>query len=131
MVTETGYGMSRRLSIPYEEVLPMTKDTLKAEGFGVLTEIDVKATLREKLQADFRRYVILGVCNPSLAHRALQTELDIGLMLPCNVVVYEEGGGSVVSAFDPEVAMGLAGNPDLAEIARDAKAGLRRAMDAL
>jgi uncharacterized protein (DUF302 family) len=131
MVTETAYGMSRRLPIPYEEALPITKDALKAEGFGVLTEIDVKETLREKLQADFRRYVILGVCNPSLAHRALLTELDIGLMLPCNVVVYEEGEGSVVSAIDPEAAIGLAGNPDLAEIARDAKAGLRGALDAL
>ncbi len=131
MVTETGYGMSRRLPIPYEEALLMTKDALKAEGFGVLTEIDVKETLREKLQADFRKYNIIGACNPTLAHRALQTELEIGLLLPCNVIVYEDGDKSVVTAIDPEAAMGVVGNEAIAGIAREAKDRLRRALGAL
>jgi len=109
MVTETAYGLSRRLSLPYEEALPRVKDALKDEGFGVLTEIDVKETLRQKLQADFRRYDIIGACN---------------------VVVYEEDdGGTTVAAFDPEAAMGLAANPALEAVAREAKARLKRAIE--
>lgn len=131
MVTQTAYGLSRRLSMPYEEALRRVKDALKEEGFGVLTEIDVKETLREKLQADFRKYDIIGACNPPLAHRALQSETEVGLLLPCNVVVYEEGEGSVVAAFDPEAAMGLADNPALEEIAREAKERLKRALKSL
>jgi uncharacterized protein (DUF302 family) len=131
MLTQTGYGLSRRLSIPYEEALQRVKAALKEEGFGVLTEIDVKGTLREKLQADFRKYDIIGACNPPLAHRALQAEIEVGLLLPCNVVVYEEGEGSVVTAFDPQAAMGLAGNPALEEIAREAKERLERALESL
>lgn len=130
-LTETGYGLSRRIDVPYDEALRRTKEALKAEGFGVLTEIDVKETLREKLQADFRRYDIIGACSPPLAHRALQEELQIGLLLPCNVIVYEEDGGTVVAAFDPEAAMGLAGNPAVADVAREAKARLRRALESL
>ena len=131
MVTETAYGMSRRLSLPYEEALPRVKDALKDEGFGVLTEIDVKETLREKLQADFRKYDIIGACNPPLAHRALEAELEIGLLLPCNVIVYEQGEGSVVTAVDPEAAMSISGNRALGEIAQEAKAGLKRALERL
>ncbi len=130
MVTETAYGMSRRLRFPYEEALKRVKDALKEEGFGVLTEIDVKETLRQKLQTDFRKYDIIGACNPHLAHRALQAEMQVGLLLPCNVIVYEDDeGGSTVPACDPEAAMGLAGNPALAEIAHDAKARLKRAIE--
>ena len=129
MVSQGAYGLSRRGTLPYEEALQRVKDALKEEGFGVLTEIDVKDTLRQKLQVDFRKYDIIGACNPPLAHRALQSELEIGLLLPCNVIVYEEDGGSVVAAFDPETGLGLAGNPALEEIARDAKARLTRALE--
>ncbi len=131
MVTQAKYSISTRLSLSYDEALQRVKAALKEEGFGVLTEIDVKETLREKLQADFRRYDIIGACNPQLAQRALQTELDVGLLLPCNVIVYEDDGGSVVAAFDPEAAMGLADNSGLSEIAREAKDRLRRALESL
>ena len=131
MSTQAKYSISTRLSLTYDEALQRVKVALKEEGFGVLTEIDVKETLREKLQTDFRRYDIIGACNPQLAHRALQAELDVGLLLPCNVVVYEDDGGSVVAAFDPEVAMGLADIPDLSEIAREAKERLQRALERL
>ena len=131
MVTQAKYSISTRLSLTYDEALLRVKAALKEEGFGVLTEIDVKETLSEKLQVDFRRYDIIGACNPQLAHRALQAELDVGLLLPCNVIVYEDDGGSVVAAFDPEAAMGLADNPGLSEIAREAKDRLRRALESL
>ena len=131
MVTETGYGLSKRLSVPYEEALPLVKDALKDEGFGVLTEIDVKETLREKLQADFRKYLIIGACNPPLAHKALQAELQVGLLLPCNVIVYEEDEGTVVAAIDPEAAMSITGNEALAEIAQEARERLKRAIERL
>ena len=131
MVTQAKYSISTRLSLTYDEALQRVKAALKEEGFGVLTEIDVRETLREKLQVDFRRYDIIGACNPQLAHRALQAELDVGLLLPCNVIVYEDDGGSVVAAFDPEAAMGLADNPGLSEIAREAKERLRRALESL
>jgi uncharacterized protein (DUF302 family) len=131
MVKREAHGLARRLAIPYEEALSRAKDALKEEGFGVLTEIDVKATLHDKLDAEFRKYDIIGACNPPLAHRALQTELEIGLLLPCNVIVYEDGEGSVVSAFDPEAAMGLADNPALEQIAREAKSRLKRVIERL
>ena len=107
------YGISVRLGIPYEQAVEAATSALKAEGFGVLTEIDVKATLKKKLDADFRKYVILGTCNPPLAHNALSTDLERGLLLPCNVIVYEEGDGSVVSAIDPVAAMGIVDRPEL------------------
>ena len=129
MVTQTAYGLTRQLPLPYDEALERVKGALKEEGFGVLTEIDVKKTLQEKLQEDFRRYHIIGACNPPLAHRALQAELDVGLLLPCNVVVYEENGASVVSALDPEAAMGITGNDALNEVAKEAKARLTRALE--
>ena len=94
-------GIQKRLAAPYDAVLAKLPDALKSEGFGVLTQIDVRETLREKLGVDFRRYKILGACNPTLAHRALQAELAIGVMLPCNVVVYEDGDHTVVTAVDP------------------------------
>jgi uncharacterized protein (DUF302 family) len=97
-------------------------DALKQEGFGVLTEIDVKATLKAKLDQDFRRYVILGACNPNLAHRALSTELGIGLLLPCNVCVWEEEGGSVVSIARPDAMFQVVNNPDVQPVADEADA---------
>ncbi len=123
------YGISVTTPRPYEEALAAMKAALKDEGFGVLTEIDVKATMAEKLGVDFRRYDIIGACNPPLAHKALSSELDIGLLLPCNVIVYEaDGGGSVVAALDPSAMMGMADNEGLAEVAADAKARLERAL---
>lgn len=131
MVTQTAYGLSKELDMPYDDALERVKDALKSEGFGVLTEIDMQATLKEKLQVDFRKYQIIGACNPPLAHKALQAELQIGLLLPCNVIVYEENDGTTVAAFDPVAAMGLAQNSDLEDIAREAKARLRRALESL
>ena len=106
---------------------------LKAEGFGVLTTIDVQQTLKTKLNRDFRKYMILGACNPALADRALQTELEIGLLLPCNVIVYETGTGqSVVAAMAPLAALGVVGaNSALQDVAREADERLRRALAAL
>ena len=104
---------------------------LKNEGFGVLTEIDVQATLKQKLDADFLKYVILGACNPSLAHQALNTELEIGLLLPCNVIVYEDDGGSVVSIVDPLSMLGVVDSPDLDPVAQEARTRLLRVMDAV
>lgn len=127
------YGMSITVPLPYERAVERVREALGAEGFGVLTEIDVRATLKKKLDADFRPYVILGACNPPLAHRALTAERDIGLLLPCNVVVYagEGEGESVVAAVDPEVSLGRVGNPALAPLASDVKARLRRVLDAM
>jgi uncharacterized protein (DUF302 family) len=120
------------LDLPYEQAREAAIEALKQEGFGVLTEIDVKATLKKKLEADFRKYSILGACNPPLAHRALRTELEIGLMLPCNVIVYEkEGGGSVVSIVDPISMLGVVDNADLEPVADEARARLKRVAEAL
>lgn len=130
-MTEKRYGITTRLEVPYEEAVEKTKAALKQEGFGVLTEIDVKATLKKKLDADFRKYVILGACNPSLAHRALQAELQIGLLLPCNVIVYEEDGGAVVSAIDPLAAMSIAESPALEEVATTVNAKLSCVIESL
>ena len=120
-----------RLEVPYEEAVEVVTAALKAEGFGVLTEIDVKATMKKKLDADFRKYAILGACNPPLAHRALSTELEIGLLLPCNVIVYEEDGGSVVSIVDPISMLGVVDSPELQPVADEARARLGRVAKAL
>ncbi len=119
-------GFAIKLSLPYDEAIQRATAALKEEGFGVLTTIDVKETLKQKLNADFRRYAILGACNPPLAHRALNTDLDVGLLLPCNVIVYEEDGGSVVSIVDPLVMLGVMNNPALEPIAKDARGKLQR-----
>jgi uncharacterized protein (DUF302 family) len=129
---ETRYGLRLDLKAPYEEALERTKTALQKEGFGVLTTIDVQATLKQKLGRDFRKYVILGACNPPLADRALHAELEIGLLLPCNVVVYErEAGTSSVAAMAPLPAMGIVGNRELEDVAREADARLRRALQSL
>lgn len=120
-----------RLNQPFEEALEQVTNALKAEGFGVLTKIDVKETLKQKLNAEFRNYVILGACHPPLAHRALTTELEIGLLLPCNVIVYEDDGGSVVAITDPKAMLGIVQGDELAAIADDARARLRRVAEAL
>ena len=128
---QTRYAFSTKVALPYQEAVRRTTELLKEEGFGVLTEIDVRKTMREKLNADFRPYVILGACNPHLAHRAFQAELGIGLLLPCNVIVYEEGDGSVVSVMDPRAALEIAGNDALRPIAEDARARLDRVIQKL
>jgi len=131
MITETAYGLSTQIALPYDEALPRVKEALKEVGFGVLTEIDVQDTIRQKLGKEFRRYGIIGACNPQLAHRALEAEIQVGLLLPCNVIVYEAGEETTVAAFDPEAAMGLADNPALAEVAREAKSLLKQALERL
>ena len=124
-------GMTVHLDTSYEQAVPQVTAALKAEGFGVLTEIDVQATFKKKLNADFRRYVILGACNPPLAHKALTASLDIGLLLPCNVIVYEEGAGTVVSFVDPLTMLGMTDAVGLGEVAQEARTRLERVRDAL
>jgi uncharacterized protein (DUF302 family) len=120
------------LNMPYEQALERTTAALKDQGFGVLTTIDVRQTLKQKLDRDFRKYVILGACNPSLADRALHTELEIGLLLPCNVIVYErEPGTSSVAAMAPLPTMGIIGNKELEAVAREADSRLRNALGEL
>ncbi len=125
------YGFGTTLEVSYEEAIPLVKAALKAEGFGVLTEIDVKQTLKEKLGAEMAPYVILGACNPPLAHRALTAEPEIGLLLPCNVVVRAEGDRTRVEVADPKAMLGIVGNPELGVIATEAKQRLQRAVAAL
>ena len=129
---ETNYGLKVTLNVPYETAVSRATDALKAQGFGVLTTIDVQQTLKARLDRDFRKYVILGACNPTLAARALDAELDVGLLLPCNVVVYESAPQtSVVVAMAPLAALGIVGNnPALGEVAREADQRLRAALAA-
>jgi uncharacterized protein (DUF302 family) len=126
------FSMRKALRATYDEALAQVPAALKAEGFGVLTEIDVQRTLKEKLGVDFRRYKILGACNPPLAHQALETELEIGLMLPCNVVVYEDHDQrAVVLAIDPTRTIATLGEPRLTELATTVRDKLARVLAAL
>jgi uncharacterized protein (DUF302 family) len=127
------YRMSATVDLPYDRAVERAREALAAEGFGVLSEIDVKGTLQKKLDVAFRPYVILGACNPPLAHRALSSEIDIGVLLPCNVVVYaaDEPGKSVVSAVNPEVSMSTVENESLRPMAAEVKARLSRVLDSL
>ncbi len=125
------YSFGTTLNMPYEEAIKHVKEALKAEGFGVLTEIDVRRTLQEKLGTDMQPYVILGACNPHLAHRALVQEPEIGLLLPCNVVVRAEGNGSRVEIADPKSMLGIVGNEQLDAIAQEAAQKLQHALAAL
>ncbi len=128
--TSTRYAMKRTLELDYDEVDRRVRDALQEEGFGVLTEIDVKATLKEKLDEDFRRYEILGACNPPLAHKALEADGDIGLLLPCNVVVQEgHDGTTVVEAVDPVVQLGVAGGETLEPLAAEVRSRLVRVLN--
>jgi uncharacterized protein (DUF302 family) len=130
--SRASYGFGAELDVPFEEAIERTKAALKSEGFGVLTTIDVRQTMKEKLDVEFEPYVILGACNPPLAHRALQAEHELGLLLPCNVIVHEHDGKCVVSIVDPEQMLGFVGdNPDLREVAKEAAAKLRRVVAAL
>jgi uncharacterized protein (DUF302 family) len=129
---EERYFFKTVVDLPYEEAIKKVTEALAAEGFGILTEIDVKATLKEKLDVDFRNYIILGACNPPFAYQTLQIEEQIGLMLPCNVVVQDgEDGTSIVSALNPGVAMESVQNSDLEPIAGEVAQKLRNVIDGL
>jgi len=125
------YGLATAVAVPPAEAIARARAALAEEGFGVLCEIDVAATLAQKLGLSFRPYVILGACNPTFAHQALEVEPDLGLLLPCNVIVYagEERDTSVVAALDPEAALAVTGNPRLEPIAREVKQRLTRVLE--
>lgn len=126
------YHLSTTLQRPFDETITAVTEALKNEGFGILTEIDVQATLKKKLNVDFRGYTILGACNPPFAYEALKLEDKIGTMLPCNVVVQEQANGLVeVSAIDPVASMGAVGNPALTAIAEQVKAKLKKVIESL
>jgi uncharacterized protein (DUF302 family) len=125
------FRIQKKTSLTFDQALARVTEALKAEGFGVLTQIDVQATLKEKIGADFRRYRILGACNPKLAYRALSTELDVGVMMPCNVIVYEgDDGQVVVSAIDPMATIAST-HTGLNVIAGEVRFGLQRALAAV
>jgi uncharacterized protein (DUF302 family) len=123
------YGYRKKVDIPYEDAVGRTKEELQKEGFGVLTEIDVKATLKKKLDVDFDNYIILGACNPPFAWEALKNERDIGLLLPCNVIVYEAEGQTYVSAILPTVAMNMVRNDKLETVAVQVEEKLKKVVD--
>jgi uncharacterized protein (DUF302 family) len=126
------YGFNTSLTMPFDEAVNRVVEALKSEGFGVLSDIDVQATLKQKIGAEMAPYRILGACNPPLAHKALQAEPDIGLLLPCNVVVRQESPGHVVVAFiNPQIMVDLAGKPEIQPIADEARQRLERACRSL
>ena len=131
--TAFDYGLRRTIPLPIDEADARVRDELMKEGFGVLTEIDVSQTLKKKIDVDFRPYRILGACNPSLAHQALSAETDIGLLLPCNVIVYagDTPDESVVAVLDPVVQLGVTGRDDIAPLAREVRARMERVLAAL
>ena len=127
-----GYCFSKRVDMTFDEAVAKVTEELKKEGFGVLTEIDVRGTLKKKLDVDFREYVILGACNPPFAHRALLAEERIGLMLPCNVIVQvTPDGATEVAAIDPVASMAAVGNPDLEPLGLEVREKMRRVVDAV
>ena len=129
--SEMSYGYGRKIDAPYPQAVELAREALKKEGFGVLFELDMKDKLKEKLGVDFHNYVILGACNPPVAYQALQTEPDIGLLLPCNVIVYETDGGSKVVAIDAAKMLAMVGNPALQPAAKEINEKLRRVIDSL
>ena len=128
---EMDYGYGKALNLPYSDAVQRARDALKAEGFGILCEIDVREKMKEKLGVDFRNYVILGACNPPLAYQTLQRDINIGLLLPCNVVVYEQSGQTVVAAIDAIKMLSIVGKPELAATASQVNQKLRRVIDSL
>ncbi len=133
MADTATYGIRTTLKSSFEETIPKVLEALKEEGFGVLTEIDVAKTLKAKLDVDMGRYTILGACNPKIAHASIQAERELGLLLPCNVIVYEDeaSGDTVVSAVDPERMLSIVDNPELAANATVVKEMLQKAIDRL
>jgi uncharacterized protein (DUF302 family) len=128
--TTTSYAIGKSVPLPYEQAVARIRATLAEQGFGVLTEIDVQATLKKKLDVDFKKYVILGACNPPLAYQGFQAEPDVGLLLPCNVVVYEEGPAqSRVAVLDPVAQLGISGRADLEPLALQAREKLEKALE--
>ncbi len=125
------FGLKRPVNLGYEATVQKVRDELKKEGFGVLTEIDVKATLKSKLNVDFDKYIILGACNPPFAYQALQAERDIGLVMPCNVIVYEQNGKTFVSATQPTVTMNVIKNDKVCDIAGQVEAKLKKVIDSV
>jgi len=125
------YGFSKTVDMPYEQTIEKVTAELKKEGFGVLTSIDVKETLKQKINVDFKKYVILGACNPPIAHKALQTEEELGLLLPCNVIVYEKDGKTRVSIFDPMVMTWIMENDQMKPIATEVQERLQRVLTAI
>ena len=125
------YSFNKQIDIPYEKALEIIPEKLMQEGFGVLTEIDVKATIKKKLDIDFPRYKILGACNPPFAHKALTAEMNIGALLPCNVVVYETGGKTMLSVMRPTVAMGMVDNPEIKDLASEVESKLKVFFDSV
>jgi uncharacterized protein (DUF302 family) len=124
-------GFQSTLNLPYETVLEKVTEALKAEGFGILTNIDVKETMKKKLDVDFRKYTILGACNPPLAHKALTARPDVGLLLPCNVIVYEESNTTVVNIIDPLSMTNFIKDPALDAVAEEARQRLKRVSEAI
>ncbi len=125
------YGQTIEIEFPYEDAVPRVKEAFKDQGFGTLTEIDVRATLTEKIDRDIEPYMILGTCNPELASKALDIEREIGLLLPCNVVVTERDGKTLVQALDPQVMVSVPGNDELKPIAAEAGERIRKALESL
>ena len=125
------YGYKRQVSLPYEATVQKVTAELKNNGFGVPTQIDVKALLKEKLNAEFDKYIILGSCNPPFAFQALQTEDDIGLLMPCNLIVYERGGSTFVAAIKPTLSMSMVGNEKLRGIAEEVEQKLKKVVDSI
>jgi len=125
------YGITIRTQFPFAEAVARVREALKAQGFGVLTEINVRATLRDKLGQDIEDYLILGACNPPLAHRALDADRKIGLLLPCNVVVRTAGGQTIIEALNPQIMAEVTGQPSLRPVADEATTRIRAALDSL
>lgn len=125
------YGFSKTTDYNFEQAIDKVTEELKKEGFGVLTSIDVKETLKKKINVDFKKYTILGACNPALAHQALLAEEELGLLLPCNVIVYEKNNKTVVSIFDPNVMAHLIDNPEMKFVAEEVKNKLQKVLEAI
>ncbi len=130
-MSNSNYGYSKKVNATFDEAIENTKEALKKEGFGVLTEIDIKATLKKKIDANMDHYTILGACHPPSAYQSIQSEIEIGLMLPCNVIVYQKNDAVFVSAIKPSIAMGMIENNELGEVASDIENRLKIVIDNL
>ena len=125
------YAYKKQVNLSFEDAVAKTREALKKEGFGIITEIDVTGVVKNKLGVDFDKYIILGACNPPFAHKALEAEKDVGLLMPCNLVVYEDNGKTFVAATRPTVTMGIVGNPALAPLGTQVEEKLKKAVDSV